>query len=92
MAAMATGVEMMEKEQGEQLLEDFSFKFAEFVPNGKGRDTTFEGRFTLPPPVRGRDQLQALLRRQWLHKVHILLTGNPPLCQGLRRGGDSVDL
>ena len=45
-----------------------------FGPIGQGCETKFEGKFTLPPPVQGRDQLQALLRRQWLHKVHSLLT------------------
>lgn len=74
MGAMATGVEMMEKEHEEQLLKDFSFKSAECGPIGHGCGTAFEGKFTLPPPVQGRDQLQALLRRQWLHKVHNLLT------------------
>jgi hypothetical protein len=67
MGAMATGVEMVEKEQ---LLADVSYKSAEFGPIGHGLEPAFEGKFTLPPPVAGRDQLQALLRRQWLHKVH----------------------
>ena len=31
------------------------------------------GKFTLPPPIRGRDQLQAMLHRQWLHKVSLSL-------------------
>ena len=74
MGAMATGVEMLEIEQRELLLGDFNIKSVGFGPIGQGCETKFEGKFTLPPPVQGRDQLQALLRRQWLHKVHSLLT------------------
>ena len=82
MGAMATGVEMVEKEQAEQLLADVSYKSAEFGPIGHGCEPVFEGKFTLPPPVAGRDQLQALLRRQWLHKVHDqrILLFIPMLC------------
>ena len=45
--------------------------------NGKSKidhfGSTSAGKFTLPPPIRGRDQLQAMLHRQWLHKVSLSL-------------------
>lgn len=55
---------MMERDQGAALLGDYSPRSAK---SGR-RSMSLEEKRALPP-VRGQDQLQALLRRQWLHKV-----------------------
>ena len=34
-----------------------------------GRGETRNGGFVLPPPVQGKHQLPAMLKRQWLFKV-----------------------
>ena len=61
-SVVSDGVEMVEKD----------LQRGRFLPDQEER--TLQGNhFTLPPPVRGRDQLRALLRRQWLHKVCIYL-------------------
>jgi hypothetical protein len=60
--AHTSGVEMMESKAPSSLPEHF-------VPETKTTASSQKAKFSLPPPVRGRDQLHALLRRQWLHKV-----------------------
>jgi len=70
--AMGDGVEMMGKEQrsgGGQHLHVFADPQSPLGPETDHNFDIPEGKFALPPPVRGRDQLQALLRRQYLHKV-----------------------
>lgn len=83
-AGLGDGVEMMQKELrlgGQQQKQVHDFADPQF-PNPVEPENDYncdiissldistpEGQFSLPPPVRGRDQLHALLRRQYLHKV-----------------------
>lgn len=73
--AMGDGVEMVEKDYRDERLS------GELPAEGvQGR------RFALPVPVRGRDQLQALLRRQWLHKVWIRIPSSSSSILSLSTG------
>lgn len=88
----AEGVEMMQKtEQGpawqqqqqqRQRLPEINsggcHSYYNSEPRGIDISSSPESKFSLPPPVRGRVQLRALLRRQYLHKAsnlhHSLIT------------------